>query len=113
MGLIPYISRKGVHVQAPDVIEAEEQNIWTPYTDDGLHVEWSLHQPSNVRWVYRGLCELSDIIHDSLHILYTPTRPLTSQDVLNVYTNYLCWYDSLPVALRRGENSTPAVLFVQ
>jgi hypothetical protein len=100
-------------VRPPDFMETDGQSNWTLYTDNVSVVEQGLHQPSNFQWVYRGLCELSVIIHDSLHTLYTPKRALTSRDILKVYTTYLCWYDSLPVALRRGENSTPAVLFVQ
>ncbi len=113
MGVLPCISSKGVRVLPPDFMETNGQNNWTPYTDSVSPVEQNIHQPSNFRWVYKGLCELSNIIHDSLHTLYSPRRALTSRDILKVYTKYLCWYDSLPVSLRRGQNSTPAVLFVQ
>jgi hypothetical protein len=113
MGVLPCISSKGVRVRPPDFVETDGQNNWIPYTDNVSSVEQSLHQPSNFQWVYRGLCELSTIIHDSLHNLYAPKRALTSRDILKGYTKYLCWYDSLPVVVRRGENSTPAVLFVQ
>jgi len=113
MGVIPCVSSKGVRIRLPNFTETNGQSNWIPYTDNILHVEPDLHQPSNFCYVYKGLCELSNIIHDSLHTLYTPKRALASRDILKVYTKHLYWYDSLPVALRRGENSTPAVLFVQ
>lgn len=113
MGVLPCISSKGVRIRPPDFMETDGQSNWIPYTDNVSPIEQNLHQPSNFCWVYKGLCELSNIIHDSLYTLYTPKRALTSRDILKVYTKYLYWYDSLPVTLRRGENSTPAVLFVQ
>src|ERR1700728_3441581 len=111
MGVLPCISSKGVRIQPPDFMETDGQSNWIPYTDNVSPIEQNLHQPSNFCWVYKGLCELSNIIHDSLYTLYTPKRALTSRDILKVYTKYLYGYDSLPVTLRRGENSTPAVLF--
>jgi hypothetical protein len=42
-----------------------------------------------------------------------PGKPLSSRDILDIYTRYLAWYTSLPTALRLGENSTPSVLFMQ
>jgi hypothetical protein len=113
MGVLPCVSSKGVRIPPPNFTETDGQSNWTPYPDNSLPVEQDLHQPSNFSCVYKGLCELSNIIHDSLHTLYTPKRALASREILKVYTKYLYWYDSLPVALRRGENSTPAVLFVQ
>src|SRR5271154_812979 len=113
MGVLPCISSKGVRIRPPNFTETDGQSNWIPYTNNVLPVEQNLHQPSNFHSVYKGLCELSNIIHDSLHTLYTPKRALVSRDILKVYTKYLYWYDSFPVALRRGENSTPAVLFVQ
>ncbi len=70
-------------------------------------------QPSNVHSVYKCFCELSELVHQSLYILYTPGRPLASRDLLTSYTQYLNWYNMVPEALRLGHNFTPAVLFVQ
>lgn len=113
MGVLPCVSSKGVRMRSPNFTEMDGQSNWVPYTDKFFPVEQGLHQPSNFHCVYKGLCELSNTIHDSLHNLYTPKGALASRDILKIYTKYLYWYDSLPVALRRGENSTPAVLFVQ
>lgn len=36
-----------------------------------------------------------------------------AQELHNIYTKFMDWYDTVPVALRLGQNFTPAVLFVQ
>jgi hypothetical protein len=112
-GRIPYVSRQGLQVEKPGVIERDEQSEWVPFADDGSRFDDTLNQRSNVRSVYNGFCGLSEIVHHALYMLYAPRRALTSQDVLEVYARYLKWYDSLPRAMAMGENSTPAVFFVQ
>ncbi|KAJ0161610.1 Nitrogen assimilation transcription factor nit-4 [Colletotrichum tanaceti] len=79
----------------------------------GFHTRMmrSAEQPSNVRSVYKCFCELSELVHQSLYILHSPGRPLTSRDLLGIYTQYLNWYDRIPEVLRLGHNFTPAVLF--
>ena len=103
-----------------------------PYTDDGesmvkdhkpaiiltvyitgAPLQRSCEQPSNVRSVYKCFCELSELVHQSLYMLHSPGRPLTARDLLNIYTQYLNWYDGIPEVLRLGHNFTPAVLFAQ
>lgn len=79
----------------------------------GAPLERPCTQPSNVRSVFKAFCELSEIIHRCLYILYTPGREVTSRLLLPVYTDYLRWYESLTPALRLGQNFTPAVLFAQ
>lgn len=64
-----------------------------------------------MRSVYKCFCELSELVHQSLYILHSPGRPVTSRDLLNIYTQYLNWYDRIPEVLRLGHNFTPAVLF--
>ncbi|EHK22819.1 uncharacterized protein TRIVIDRAFT_113690, partial [Trichoderma virens Gv29-8] len=71
----------------PAIIGDIEASLWVPYTDDGEPLQRSCEQPSNVR------------------------RPLTARDLLNIYTQYLNWYDRIPEVLRLGHNFTPAVLF--
>lgn len=111
----------------PDI----EASVWIPYTDDGkccfpdlpepdqadtrqgAPLQKFCEQPSNVRSVYKCFCELSELVHDSLYTLHTPGRPLRGPDVLFIYTRFMDWYDSVPVALRLGQNFTPAVLFAQ
>jgi hypothetical protein len=83
----------------------------TPFP--GAPLQRSCEQPSNVRSVYTCFCELSELVHQSLYILHSPGRPLTSRDLLTIYTQYLNWYDRIPEVLRLGHNFTPAVLFAQ
>ncbi|KAM0609252.1 hypothetical protein ACHAP1_002345 [Verticillium nonalfalfae] len=95
----------------PAIIDDIEASLWIPYTDDGAPLQRSAEQPSNVRSVYRCFCELSELVHQSLYVLHSPGRPLTSRDLLSLYTQYLNWYDRIPEVLRLGHNFTPAVLF--
>ncbi|KKP01767.1 hypothetical protein THAR02_06146 [Trichoderma harzianum] len=117
----------------PAIISDIEASLWVPYTDDGedrtttfgvntkgIHaddvsegepLQRSCEQPSNVRSVYKCFCELSELVHQSLYVLHSPGRPLTARDLLNIYTQYLNWYDRIPEVLRLGHNFTPAVLF--
>ncbi|KAK3330699.1 fungal-specific transcription factor domain-containing protein [Apodospora peruviana] len=116
----------------PGIIDDIEASLWIPYTDDGKGIslapsgpelekklreelgaplQRSCEQPSNVRSVYKCFCELSELVHQSLYILHSPGRPLTSKDLLNIYTQYLDWYETIPEVLRLGHNFTPAVLF--
>ncbi|CAP67700.1 uncharacterized protein PODANS_1_15900 [Podospora anserina S mat+] len=115
----------------PAIIDDIEASLWIPYTDDGKGItipgppttdgrlnstsgtplERSCEQPSNVRSVYKCFCELSELVHQSLYIMHSPGRPLTSKDLLAIYTQYLDWYDRIPEVLRLGHNFTPAVLF--
>lgn len=113
----------------PDI----EASFWVPYTDDGTlpgapsgkvfkftelaktgaPLQRSCEQPSNVRSVYKCFCELSELVHEALYILHSPGRLLTSRDLINIYTDFLNWYDNIPEVLRLGHNFTPAVLFAQ
>ncbi|KAF6810781.1 nitrate assimilation regulatory protein [Colletotrichum sojae] len=99
----------------PAIIDDIEASLWIPYTDDevslGAPLQRSAEQPSNVRSVYKCFCELSELVHQSLYVLHSPGRPLTSRDLLGIYTQYLNWYDRIPEVLRLGHNFTPAVLF--
>ncbi|KAL7930428.1 fungal-specific transcription factor domain-containing protein [Trichoderma chlorosporum] len=116
----------------PAIIADIEASLWVPYTDDGEDrtttfgvdakglptnrsegepLQRSCEQPSNVRSVYKCFCELSELVHQSLYVLHSPGRPLTARDLLNIYTQYLNWYDRIPEVLRLGHNFTPAVLF--
>ena len=66
-----------------------------------------------MRSVFRCFCELSRLVHQSLYMLHSPDRPITSKRLLDIYTRYLTWYDTIPEVLRLGHNFTPAVLFIQ
>ncbi|KAL7621702.1 hypothetical protein AAE478_009029 [Parahypoxylon ruwenzoriense] len=95
----------------PAIIDDIEASLWIPYTDDGAPLQRSCEQPSNVRSVYKCFCELSELVHQSLYVLHSPGKPVTSRDLLRIYTQYLNWYDRIPEVLRLGHNFTPAVLF--
>lgn len=97
----------------PTAFDRDELREWIPYAGDQIPKGLDLRQPSNVRGVYASLCELSTIIHGILYVMQADTDPISSKDVLDQYTRMLDWYNSLPKALRLGENSTPSVLFVQ
>lgn len=114
----------------PAIMPDIEASFWIPYTDDGTPLvdamyirttdggtgaplQRSCEQPSNVRSVYKCFCELSELVHESLYILHSPGRPLSSRDLINIYTDFLNWYDNIPEVLRLGHNFTPAVLFAQ
>lgn len=114
----------------PAIVDHIERSSWVPYTDDGditeqlpefrsltadpgASLKRNFTQPSNVRSVYKTFCELSEIVHKALYIFYTPGTQLNSKSLLDVYTQYLNWYNVIPETLRLGHNFTPAVLFAQ
>jgi len=111
-GSLPRSSRFPRLPPKPAIIGEVETSLWVPYTDDGVPLQRSCHQPSNVRSVYRCFCELSELVHQSLYSSQIPGRYLTARDLLKRYASYLNWYDRIPESLRLGHNFTPAVLFV-
>jgi hypothetical protein len=113
VGRVPQISRRAVSVAKPAIIEEEEAEDWIPYTDAGIQKGRTYKQRSNIRSVFQTLCEISEIISDTLYLLYAPGGRLTSRKVLEVYELYLDWYNALWVELRLGQNFTPAVLYIQ
>ncbi|KAF7862637.1 hypothetical protein EAF04_007510 [Stromatinia cepivora] len=113
IGRIPQFSHTTkLHIK-PAIVDTIEASAWIPYTDDesGAPLERNCTQPSNIRSVYATFCELSELVHQSLYLLYAPGSNFTSNSLLQVYTRYLRWYDSIPAALRLGHNFTPSVLF--
>lgn len=113
IGRSPQMDRHEIHIEKPSVIEEIDQQEWVPYTDDGLPLEHEARQPSNIRAVYRSFSELSEIVHDCLIRLYSPSRRMTSKTVLGLYMRYLEWYNDLPGHLKLGLNFTPPVLFTK
>ncbi|CZT10552.1 related to nitrate assimilation regulatory protein nirA [Rhynchosporium agropyri] len=111
IGRLPYFSRNAKLVTKPPIVEHIEVTAWVPYTDNGAPLDTPCTQPSNVRSVYKTFCELSEIVHKSLYMLYTPGKPVTSKSLNDVYTEYIRWYSEIPETLRLGHNFTPAVLF--
>ncbi|KAG6042772.1 hypothetical protein E4U39_005462 [Claviceps sp. Clav50 group G5] len=92
-------------------MEALEAHAWIPYTDDDVPLELPYRQPSNERSVFALFCQLSGLAHQSVYLIHDPSQQLTAKTLLHHYTKYLLWYDSLPEALRLGQNFTPHVLF--
>ena len=86
---------------------------WAPYFDNETQSNERVTQTSNVRSVFRGICELSNIIYQSLHLAYSRQGSLTSRDVIDVYGKYLNWYESMLGVLKSGVNSTPTAIFAQ
>jgi hypothetical protein len=110
---MPYTSKDMPRVAKCLLIENIEKNPWIPYRDDGNTQERIFEQPSNVRTVHRYLCELSEIIHDSLYEFYTPSGNLTSTSLLEVYSHHLAWKGSLPEPCHLGAAPMPVVLYLQ
>ncbi|CAL3970830.1 unnamed protein product [Diplocarpon coronariae] len=111
IGRLPHFSRNARLVTKPPIVDNVESSSWVPYTDNGAPLEINCEQPSNVRSVYKTFCELSEIVHRSLYLLYTPGKPVTSRNLNKIYTAYIRWYAAIPDTLRLGTNFTPSVLF--
>ncbi|KAL6917071.1 hypothetical protein FSST1_008566 [Fusarium sambucinum] len=95
----------------PLIIKDIEAKLWVPYIDDGVPLQLLCEQQSNERSVYKCFCELSELVHQSLYLMHTPGKSLTARGLLNTFTEYLSWYDTMPDVLRLGHNFSPAVLF--
>ncbi|KAJ5034985.1 uncharacterized protein L3040_008251 [Drepanopeziza brunnea f. sp. 'multigermtubi'] len=111
IGRLPHFSQNAKLVLKPPIVDHVEATIWVAYTDDGTPLETACTQPSNVRSVYKTFCELSEVVHRSLYMLYTPGQPVTAKRLNQIYTEYIQWYSNLPCTLRLGYNFTPSVLF--
>ncbi|KFA81611.1 hypothetical protein S40288_09581 [Stachybotrys chartarum IBT 40288] len=112
-GSLPQFSHFPPLPLKPPIITAIEASLWMPYTDDGAPMQHSSQQRSNERSVYRCFCELSELVHQSLYMLPSPRSPSITRGLLNIYLQYLAWYDRIPEVLKLGINFTPAVLFTQ
>jgi hypothetical protein len=113
IGRTSQISLRDIEIEKPSIIDEVEEEQWISYTDEGLASERTASQPSNIRAVYKSFSELSELVHDSLVIVHSKDSFPQSTSVLAVYKRYLEWYESMPVQLRLGLNSTPTVLFTQ
>ncbi|KFY83175.1 hypothetical protein V498_08250, partial [Pseudogymnoascus sp. VKM F-4517 (FW-2822)] len=110
-GHIPHLSCRGTFTIPPLVVDGQDLMDWAPYYDDETQRSERTTQTSNVRSVFRGICELSHIIYQSLHIMYSRKDSLTSREVMDVYGKYLNWYESMLGVLKSGVNSTPTAIF--
>lgn len=107
---MPHISRGSIKVEKPKIIPSEERESWGAYNNVMSPLK-EPQQSANVRSVCQAFAGLTEIIHDSQHLLYEPRDGALSQKMLAVYRQYLEWYDDLPEALKLGSDSTPSVLF--
>ena len=113
IGRLPHFSLRADRVAKPLNVDNNQTSDWLWQTEHGVAPEQPSQQSSDVRPIFTCFCTLSEIIHSSLYVLYTPTSALNSTDILNIYTRYLEWYGRLPDALRVGGNPSPAALFIQ
>ncbi|KAH8812462.1 fungal-specific transcription factor domain-containing protein [Xylogone sp. PMI_703] len=109
-GHSPYLS--GQTLKLRPLVVTDDDATWSPYTDDGIMPNNLTSQRSNTVSIFRYSCELSIVFCRSLHMLYSSPLSLKSLDVLNIYTEYLECYNSMPSVLRKGEDTTPSVLFL-
>ncbi|KAH7204904.1 fungal-specific transcription factor domain-containing protein [Fusarium oxysporum] len=110
-GSLPNCSYSPHLPSKPAVVRDVEASVWVPYTDDDAPLQLQYEQLSNERSVYKCLCELSELVHESIYLLHSPRKSLTAHGLLGMYTEYLDWYNGVPEVLRLGHNFTPAVLF--
>jgi hypothetical protein len=113
VGRLPHTLRAVHLTPTPRIVDGNVASDWSWPTEHGFDPERISTQSSNIRTIYTCFCALSEVIHDCLYVLYTPSSNLTSDDILGIYTEYLEWYNSLPSGLRFGENASPAALFLQ
>lgn len=113
VGRLPHFSARADLVAKPLNVDNNQTSDWLWQTEHGVAPEQPSQQSSDVLPIFTCFCALSEIIHCSLYVLYTPTSAVNSTDVLNIYTRYLEWYGRLPDALRVGGNPSPAALFIQ
>ena len=95
------------------VVEDTDAEEWTAYTEEGLSPEVDTKSSRDTGLVFRSFCGLSAKINDALYLLYEPGGGLSIQKILDLHTQYLQWYDSLPEMLQLGQDYSPSALFVQ
>jgi len=113
VGREPQVTPEEVLVHKPIKIDEIEHEHWRPYSDQGIDPDPTLHQPSNIRSVYKVFAELAQLVHKTNLCLQSEDTQEITLSVRALYTEHLQFYSSLPDALRLGRNSTPPVLFAQ
>ncbi|KAI9839328.1 MAG: hypothetical protein M1838_004392 [Thelocarpon superellum] len=111
-GRLPQVVRAAIGVRKPFLVAEREHELWTPYVGEGEQPQSGFQQRSHVRSVQICLCQLSELINETLFALYASDQPVTGRELVRHYTRRLEWHGALPEALRLGENSTPSVLTV-
>jgi hypothetical protein len=110
---VPHVSRGVNCASKPAIVSQLEVASWKQYLENPKRPEIVPSRPSNLRSIYELFCELCEIMHRGMYILYAPQNELNSSHVLDIYKSYTAWYNSLPELLHVQPNSTPTVLFVQ
>ena len=95
------------------IVNEIDQESWIGHTDEGTPLNNSTPQDSNLRLVFAAFSDFSELVHQTIMLLYSDEQPLNGNDIVAIYLKYLQWYDTLPDQLRLGSNSTPVVLFTQ
>ncbi|KAI0203322.1 fungal-specific transcription factor domain-containing protein [Astrocystis sublimbata] len=98
-GSLPQCSSTPHLPPKPAIVDSIEASLWVSYTDDAP-LQRSCEQPSNVRSVYKCFCELSELVHQSLYILHSPGRPLTSRDLLTVLFAHMYYHFAILLLFR-------------
>ncbi|POS83075.1 hypothetical protein EPUL_004409 [Erysiphe pulchra] len=109
-GRLPQFSENIKFVKKPRMVEEKGSTDWSQFSKDAKS-KFVSSQASNDWNVFVTFCDLSEIIHRSLYILYSPREIVTSFKLIACYTEYLHWYDSNPTKIRLGQIFTPAILF--
>jgi hypothetical protein len=110
---VPQINLEDIKVPKPIIVDEIEHEKWIAYTDEGSQSTESTRQEANLRLVFMAFSDLSELVHQTVMLLYSNELPLNGREILIIYTKYLQWYANLPDQLRLGKNSTPVVLFAQ
>ncbi|KAK0713419.1 fungal-specific transcription factor domain-containing protein [Lasiosphaeria miniovina] len=86
------------------IIGAIESLLWIPCTDDGLYTKYS--QPSNTRTVFRCLCEISDLVHQSVFIMRLVLSSTPAVLFVHLYYHFSIITLFRPLVKTRIPNST-------
>ncbi|KAI9748726.1 MAG: hypothetical protein M1835_001721, partial [Candelina submexicana] len=98
IGGVPHISRRAIRAPVPPVVEYTETEEGTAYQEEVLPPEVDTNSLRESGLVFRSICGLSTRINDALYLLYEPGGELKIQKILDLHTQYLQWYGSLPEA---------------
>jgi hypothetical protein len=91
----------------------QEGEPWVEYTDHPKGRQSESSAAIGSESVHEQICELSQIIHSGLYVLYTPGADLTGGRVITMYERYLDWFNALPELLRLEADATPSTFFMQ
>lgn len=85
LGRLPHVSRDANYASKPAMVPQLEVASWNQYLENPKPPEIASSQPSNLRSIYKHFCELCEIMHRGMYILYAPQNELNSNHVLDIY----------------------------